>query len=108
MDGGTTTNFVRRYWVSEVEYLDMSARGPDHEHLVLHIHGVTSFLEFHSSQWGGRSEVPILDSGEGVCFPASVTMCWEKKKGQTKEKQRIEPGVKKGGLVPSAFCPSYP
>jgi len=69
----------------------MPARSPDCEHLVLDVHGVTSLLELHSSQRGGRSEVPIL--GSGACFPASVTMCWEKK-------TRIELGGKKDGLVP--------
>jgi len=76
---GISTHFVRRYWVSEVEYLDMPARGPDYEHLVLDVHGVTSFLELHSSQRGGRSEVPILGSG-GV-FPSVSDHVLGKKKG---------------------------
>ena len=93
----TNAYFVRRYWVSEVKYLDMSARSPDYEHLVLDVHGVTSILEFHRSQWGGRSEVPILDLGQ---FP-SVS-------NQMLRKKRIELDGKKDKLVPLAFCPSYP
>ena len=41
----------------EVKNLYMSARGPDREYLILHVHRVTSALEFHSGQWSsGRSE----------------------------------------------------
>jgi hypothetical protein len=57
---GSGTDFVRRRWIREVKNLDMSARGPDYEHLILHVHRVTSVLEFHGGQWSGRSEVPIL------------------------------------------------
>jgi len=72
---GSSTNFVRRHRVRKVKYLDVSARGPDCEHLVLHVHCVTFVLEFYCGKRGGRSKVPVLDSGR--VFPASVTMCWE-------------------------------
>jgi hypothetical protein len=90
--GGANTNFVRCYWVREVKYLDLSARGPDHEHLILHVHGVTSFLEFHSGQWSGRSEVPILDSD---VFP-SVSDHVLGKKERKKEKKNELSWVGKG------------
>jgi len=65
----------------------MSARGPDSENLVLHVHGVTPVLEFYGSQRSRRSEVPILN---GTCFPASVTMCWEKiKEGANKRRNEL-------------------
>ena len=62
----------------------MSARGPDNENLVLHIHGVISVLEFCGSQWSRRLEGPILD---GMCSPAPVTMCWEKIKERTNKRR---------------------
>jgi len=101
--GGSSTNFVRRHWVREVKYLDVSARGPDHKNLVLHVHCVTFVLEFYRGKGVGRSKVPVLDSGR--VFPASVTMCWEKKE---ETKQRIELGGKLARNVPLVFCPSCP
>jgi len=99
--GRSSTNFVRRHWVREVKYLDVSARSPDDENLVLHVHCVTPVLEFYCGQRSGRSKVPVLDSGR--VFPASVTMCWEKKE---ETKQRIELGGKRARNVPLVFCPS--
>jgi hypothetical protein len=69
-----STDLARRDWVREVEYLDMPARCSDHQHLVLDVHSITSFLEFDSNEWSGRSEIPILiDIWKRACFPASVT-----------------------------------
>jgi len=98
MDDGSSTNFVRRYWVRKIKNLDMSARSPDHEHLVLRVHGVTSILELYSGKRGGRSEIPVLDLGD--VFPASVTMCWEKRRKTKQKEKRIELGGKKSDSVP--------